>query len=259
MPSIRIEVPGLGEGRPSVIVGDIIHVHHTGDATGTWYEGCVHQITGRTARLRFNEKFTAYRGAKVDVKFTLNRLPDRRMHQAVTSDFDIRRLLFPTEAECLSLRVPTTTQMRDVGLVDRTLLGNPEQLQAIIAIAFRPPGSVPFVMFGPYVPSAVCSGVVSDFFSSFSPGTGKTVTLVEAIRQILKNNPDAKVLACAPSNSAADLIAKRLASQLSPRELFRLNSYARPYKSFMEQSSELEPYSLFNDNDVFAIPPLEAL
>lgn len=85
------------------------------------------------------------------------------------------------------------------------------------------------------------------------------MTLVEAIRQILKQNPEARILACAPSNSAADLIAKRLVSQLSPLELFRLNSYARPFKSFMEQSSTLEPYSLYNDNKVFAIPPLEDL
>ncbi|KIP01837.1 hypothetical protein PHLGIDRAFT_112706 [Phlebiopsis gigantea 11061_1 CR5-6] len=239
-PGYEIEVPGLGEGRPSVIVGDIIEVHHSRDATGTWYEGCVHQITGRTVRLRFNPKFSAYRGGKVDVRFTLNRLPDRRMHQAVASDFNPSRLLFPTEADCVSLIVPTAVQIRDLVLVDRTLMDNPEQLQAIIAIASRPPGSVPFVMFGP-------------------PGTGKTVTLVEAIRQILKDNPDAKILACAPSNSAADLIAKRLTSQLSPRELFRLNSFARPYKTFMQQSAALEPYTLYNDNDVFAIPPLKTL
>ena len=83
--------------------------------------------------------------------------------------------------------------------------------------------------------------------------------MVESIRQILKLDPEAKILACAPSNSAADLIAKRLVKQLSPSELFRLNSYARPFKQFMENSPTLEPYSLYNDNKVFAIPPLEDL
>ena len=37
-------------------------------------------------------------------------------------------------------------------------------------------------------------------------GTGKTVTVVESILQILRQIPFSRVLACTPSNSAADLI-----------------------------------------------------
>ena len=37
-------------------------------------------------------------------------------------------------------------------------------------------------------------------------GTGKTVTVVESILQILQQIPSSRVLACTPSNSAADLI-----------------------------------------------------
>ena len=146
----RIDVPGLGEGRPSVVVGDIINVRHTGNTNGLWYQGYVHQVMERAVRLHFSPKFSAYRGTKVDVQFTLNRLPDRRMHHAVlSSDFNAHKLLFPTENGCLPLKVPTVAQMRDFNLVDRTLQNNMEQLQAIVAIVSRPPGSVPFVVFGP--------------------------------------------------------------------------------------------------------------
>ena len=38
------------------------------------------------------------------------------------------------------------------------------------------------------------------------PGTGKTVSLVEAIKQVVKHFPKAHILACTPSNSGPDLL-----------------------------------------------------
>lgn len=84
----------------------------------------------------------------------------------------------------------------------------------------------PFVLFGP-------------------PGTGKTVTIVEAIIQIHKRNPKANILVCGNSNSCADLIATRLiASQLfEPKGLVRLVADVR-----LEMASkEMEPYTLNED------------
>lgn len=43
------------------------------------------------------------------------------------------------------------------------------------------------------------------------PGTGKTTTLVEAIRQTLQN--EAQVLVCSPSNTAVDLMTEKLVRQ----------------------------------------------
>lgn len=89
----------------------------------------------------------------------------------------------------------------------------------------------------------------------FSPGTGKTVTIVEAIHQLLLRDPEARILACAPSNSAADLIARNLMS-IGITQLFRLNSLSRKYEDFPK---ELVKFSAANDNLTFVFPAVEEL
>jgi len=86
-----------------------------------------------------------------------------------------------------------------------------------------------------------------------SPGTGKTVTIVEAIKQILRRNPSARVLACAPSNSAADVLALRLAELLKPDTLFRF--YA-PSRERGAVPRDLLQYTFTNANGSFSHPPL---
>jgi AAA domain len=50
--------------------------------------------------------------------------------------------------------------------------------------------------------------IVSAMFH-FVLGTGKTVTVVEGILQVFHNVPNSRILACAPSNSAADLLVSK--------------------------------------------------
>ncbi len=132
-----------------MIVGDIILVRHAGDETGTWYEGCVHTVTGVSVTAKFNPKFQSLKGRKVDIKFVLNRIPDRRIHQAVVSPFNPDWLLFPTPDMLRGLHRPTQAETSAIDLVDRSLAQNEEQMEAIAAIVNRPPGSVPFIVFGP--------------------------------------------------------------------------------------------------------------
>ncbi|KAH8064220.1 helicase [Aureococcus anophagefferens] len=76
-------------------------------------------------------------------------------------------------------------------------------------------GGPPLVVFGP-------------------PGTGKTATVVEGIRRLVASDPGARVLACAPSDEAADLLARRLAAAVvgdRSNVLLRLNWWQRKSSS----------------------------
>jgi helicase MOV-10 len=105
---------------------------------------------------------------------------------------------------------------------------------------------------------------MSNYVYCHRPGTGKTITIVEAIQQVLKSNPNAKILACAPSNSAADLVALRL-SALSTEEMFRFYAPSRfknnvpdklmPYTYTLSEGSSFVAPALATRSH-FSVPPL---
>jgi len=102
------------------------------------------------------------------------------------------------------------------------------------------------------IPSKLFSVVRTPFSS---PGTGKTVTIVEAIQQVLQANPQARILACAPSNSAADLIAVKLTG-LGNEKLFRFYAPSRAKKAVPD---ELHPFMYENESGDFSHPSLPVL
>jgi len=95
--------------------------------------------------------------------------------------------------------------------------------------------------------------VVRILFSS--PGTGKTVTIVEAMQQVLQADPQACTLACAPNNSAADLIAIKLTG-LGNEKLFRFYAPSRAKKAVPH---ELHPFMYENESGDFSHPSLPVL
>ncbi|KZT68330.1 RNA helicase [Daedalea quercina L-15889] len=227
-----LPVPGLAEKRPSVLVGDIILVQPHGSDTGRWFEGHVHVVRRDEVGLCFHVSFRQRSASDLyTVRFKLNRIPLRRQHQALDAAFHPDRLLFPSQVDVQGAR-PSKSAIQAY-VCNKLIVGNEAQLQAVASIASQRAGAPPFVIFGP-------------------PGTGKTITMVESIRQVLRLNPRACILVCAPSNSAADLVVSRLA-MLGSSQLFRF--YA-PFRNKDLVPDAILPFTYRNANGHFSVPPI---
>lgn len=94
---LSLEVPGLSEKRPSLMVGDKVVVQSSSQL-GVDYEGFIHKVCAMEVLLKFHQKFhSSYSGEECSVHFVLSRGPIRRCHVAV--DLALKHLgehvLFP--------------------------------------------------------------------------------------------------------------------------------------------------------------------
>ena len=138
-------------------------------------------------------KLTPDTNVHMSIEFTLNRLPMCEWHRAIDSLAD-PRLVFPDEE--LSASLKSFLAKGAVWCDDwNKTLGDKSQLnesQKKAVIMMMTPLSIrlpPILIMGPY-------------------GTGKTSTIAQALKILLVNEPNSKVLLCTQSNSAADLYIK---------------------------------------------------
>jgi helicase MOV-10 len=139
-------------------------------------------------------------GSAWDVRFAVTLHPAKHMYRAVRLAQSLQLTAGPLFPRPGSLR-PGAGQP-ELDCYSPLVAANPEQRAAVQTIVSGLAGAAPYVVFGP-------------------PGTGKTVTLVEAIKQVLLHHPDSHILATAPSNTAADLLAERLLEDIPVPEMLR--------------------------------------
>ncbi|XP_072452583.1 RNA helicase Mov10l1 isoform X3 [Notamacropus eugenii] len=244
-----LEVPGLAESRPSLYAGDkVILKSQDYNEHVIEYIGYVTEIHEEDVTLKLNPEFEeAYNFEPMDVEFTFNRTTSRRCHFAVEQAIHLgEKVLFPEniilqspqvsgtwnylqdtasdeqsslkqgnkskkkpkEPQDHSPKKRSTSSIEDVvTFATQTMNGvqalkskegeffnpvlNDKQKLAVRRILSGDCRPIPYILFGP-------------------PGTGKTVTIIEAVLQIHSTLPDSRILVCAPSNSATDLVCMRL-------------------------------------------------
>uniref|UniRef100_A0A8C9A6V4 RNA helicase n=1 Tax=Prolemur simus TaxID=1328070 RepID=A0A8C9A6V4_PROSS len=276
-----LEVPGLAESRPSLYAGDkLILKTQEYNGHVIEYIAYVIEIHEEDVTLKLNPEFEqAYNFEPMDVEFTYNRTTSRRCHFALEQVVHLGvKVLFPEE---IILQSPQVTgnwshsqDTRNDGqstakdrktMKDETKRGRKEKcvgakdLPGVVTLAAETSnlaGEIPTPrarekeFFNPMlnenqqlavrrILSGDCRPLPYVLFGP--PGTGKTVTIIEAVLQVHFALPDSRILVCAPSNSAADLVCLRLheSKVLRPAAMVRVNATCR----FEETISDaIKPY-----------------
>lgn len=203
-----LEVPGLAEGRPSLLKGDRVILQS--EKRGTNYEGFISEVRERDVLVRLHQGIHSLDGLVFDVRFLLSRTAFRRCHHGIDHFRMLLDALFPRPRRDLASPklINLEGEYPSSKCFNKAL--NIYQRQAISGILSGKCRPAPYVLFGP-------------------PGTGKTVTLIEAVLQVYRRQPSYKILVCANSNSSVDLCATRLKDSgiISLNTLVRVAAFYR--------------------------------
>uniref|UniRef100_A0AAX7T4T4 RNA helicase n=1 Tax=Astatotilapia calliptera TaxID=8154 RepID=A0AAX7T4T4_ASTCA len=236
---LKLRVPGVAENRPSVLRGDCLRVSKSEDTVQpiTVYTGYVHRVELDSVKLGFSKKLLQIfiSNMKFNVEFTLNRYPLKLQHRAVdlAVKHQLEEVLFPSGAAVASVPMPKLRSGAYLYalMFNRQLENNPEQHAAVQRIVAGSSKPAPHLVFGP-------------------PGTGKTITVVEAINQVSKADPSAHILACAPSNSACDLLCERLQVNMDSHQIYRVYANSRD-----PNSESMIKYCNWDESKDSFVPP----
>ncbi|CAG8668732.1 13831_t:CDS:2 [Gigaspora margarita] len=233
---LTLNMPGLAEERPSVVPGNFILVVKCGVEDEKAYKGYVYSTRVDKIDLKFGRTFMQQvysPDAKFNVRFTYNRVSMRRMHQALDNPNMNFKRLFPDTYGINGENGENEENNEQLTEIYTTL--NEYQKRAVRIIKTGEHHPLPFIIFGP-------------------PGTGKSATVVEAILQLRnddKNNKN-RILACAASNAAANLLLRKLSEYLSSEEMIRIYAVSQnPNKLDLD----LHHYCVIN-NGKFQVPTL---
>lgn len=241
-PYLALRVENVFESRPSLIIGDRVIARdpfQNPDEKVTLYEGFIHKIKKDHVLIKFGENFhNRYGGEDYRLFFKFSRSKFIKQLNAIdriSKEKDSSKL-FPSRIQ------PHNYLQFDASLINGDLVSNRRgrklpwfnenlnivQKKAIIQVLRGETRPMPYIIFGP-------------------PGTGKTSTLIELILQLFKNVGGSRIIICAPSNSAANLITQRLidSKQLKIGEFVRIvgiNSIERE-----QIPEELHPYCAISD------------
>uniref|UniRef100_A0A8C3U6B5 RNA helicase n=1 Tax=Catharus ustulatus TaxID=91951 RepID=A0A8C3U6B5_CATUS len=262
-----LEVPGVEEGRPRLIPGDrVILKSQVYSGHIIEYIAYVAEICDEDVTLKVNADFErAYNLEPMDVEFVHCSIPSRRCQLAIQQARYLgEKVLFPERLVLQSPQTIKTQNTTEYCAVDDGLKKSPQQEskvkkkqnkqtkvgetvtpKQIDGEFFNPVLNVQQKLAVKRILSGECRPTPYLLFGP--PGTGKTVTVIEAILQIHFSLPDSRILVCAPSNTATDLICLRLhqSNLLKPGAMVRVNA---AFRSAEQIDDMVKPYCKDGDD-----------
>ncbi|XP_017954743.2 probable RNA helicase armi, partial [Drosophila navojoa] len=233
---LSLYIENLAERRPSLVLGDTVN------AINPWlepdsedkklFQGVVHKVFFNRVHLKFHANFQQkYNGEDYRLEFHFSRFAFRKQHHALPRVCDLmgENFLFPSKVvKRNQIQLDITFKNDEMYLGNQKLKWfntslNPIQKRAVFQALRGETYQMAYVIFGP-------------------PGTGKTVTLVETILQLVHNVSGSRLLVGTPSNSSADLITKRIieSKALTHGDFVRLVSQNQVEKDLVPP--DLAPY-----------------
>ncbi|XP_063011951.1 RNA helicase Mov10l1-like [Melospiza melodia melodia] len=262
-----LEVPGVEEGRPRLIPGDkVILKSQVYSDHIIEYIAYVSEICEEDVTLKVNADFErAYNLEPMDVEFVHCSIPSRRCQLAIQQAVYLgEKVLFPERLVLQSPQAIKTQNATEYCAVDdglkqpsqqeskirkkqnkQTKAGETVALKQRDGEFFNPVLNVQQKLAVKRILSGECRPTPYLLFGP--PGTGKTVTVIEAILQIHFTLPDSRILVCAPSNAATDLICLRLhqSNLLKPGTMVRVNA---AFRSAEQIDDMVKPYCKDGDD-----------
>eukprot|EP01103_Thecamoeba_quadrilineata_P009608 TRINITY_DN1939_c0_g2_i1.p1 TRINITY_DN1939_c0_g2~~TRINITY_DN1939_c0_g2_i1.p1 ORF type:complete len:774 (+),score=120.79 TRINITY_DN1939_c0_g2_i1:41-2362(+) len=236
---VEIHVPGLAEKRPSVLRGDNVRVCiDPEDPTEVEQVGVVFFVNLDNIHVSFHLAFIdrIVRNPNVvyQVRFTLNRNPLQVMHRAIDDMKLSVRLFKSIFAQAVPVKNNPKSHKNGKSPAPRLPYSLNQKQNEAVATVFNEREKGTIVLEGP-------------------PGTGKTQTCVAIIYALFHSRPSSRVLVCAPSNVAADLLCERLAyAGIRTSSMLRLNARKRDPKLIL--SRVVEGYCAARYNSSYTIP-----
>ncbi|KAM9292469.1 RNA helicase Mov10l1 [Morus bassanus] len=250
-----LEVPGVEEGRPHLVTGDkVILKSRVYSEHIIEYVAYITEICNEEVTLQLNADFEqAYNLEPMDVEFVHCRITSRRCQLAVEQAIYLgEKVLFPERLVLQPPQAIKTQNTTEYCVVDDGLeQGSQQEIGETVALKqragefFNPMLNEQQKLAVKRILSGECRPTPYVLFGP--PGTGKTLTVIETILQIHYTLPDSRILVCAPSNAATDLICLRLhqSNLLKPGTMVRVNA---SFRTAEQMDDMVKPYCKDGDD-----------